>query len=182
MPISLLSSRLLRRCAPRDGDCPGVDTNSGRGILPGMPESDNRTPNQSRTSSLQIGVHGKIAGIAFVLAIGAIVGLLSMSPPEFIGARYALLVAAIALVVTYLDWVFSHPGQVNASCSMAPWSPLSWYSASSTERNGLTIENELIRVMRAFCFLNLLFRTGLSRTIRSDCKSGTQERFLKVLE
>jgi hypothetical protein len=59
-----------------------------------------------------MGIHQKIAGTCLTFAIAALGTFMSMSPPEFTGARYALAIAVVVLVVIYVAWVFSHPGAV----------------------------------------------------------------------
>jgi hypothetical protein len=61
-----------------------------------------------------MGIHQRIAGACLVLAIGALGAFMSMTPPEFTGARFALAAAEISLMVLYFFWVFSYPGAAKA--------------------------------------------------------------------
>jgi hypothetical protein len=49
----------------------------------------------------------RIAAAVFALAIGALGAFMSMSPPEFTGARYALAFGTASLITAYVFWVIS---------------------------------------------------------------------------
>ncbi len=50
-------------------------------------------------------VHQKLAAVCFGLSFSAVLGFMSMTPPAFTEARYALTVAAVSLLMVYVIWV-----------------------------------------------------------------------------